>query len=354
MDGTEYTLPITVAGRALPFDRRGRWERYKNGFRRVAVWLCSVLTVCLGYDTLIQLVSSGEAMSLMGVPLVVAGAVLTALYPVSEHKRALRDLQTRWYDEQADKPRLLSGVRIDLYDEYVVRTDLRSTVQLYYRDLTAVCETADGFLLQAGGRELIINSGDLTAEQTTAVARLLRQNASAVYRLKKDAASGLSEPLPVPVLTNTDTILSRGSITLARPMLAERYRQDRMGAITRWILPMTAVLGCTLSCWVSLFDVFAVDLLLLAGGSMALGVLLTVLGSLFGKRKTAVQLVITRDGIGGYANGVSDFLVWSRIRVGTTAYGLWLTFPDDLPLCIPWRCLEHPEAVQQLFNTQFR
>ena len=352
MDGAEYSLPITVAGRVLSFDRRKRWDRHKHGFRRLAVWLMTALTVILGYDTLMQLLASveaGEWTNLIGVPIVAAGAALTVLFAVAERKHDRRRLQTVWYNEQADQPRLLAGIRFDLYDDRVVRSDLRTTVTLYYRELTAVTETADGFLLQAGNRELVISGVDLTPWQVARVAQQLRQAAAAVYRLKKPAVGLLAEALPVPSLTNTDTVFSRGSITLPRPMPTEAYRREQTRLINGWVVPMTGVLGCTLGCWVPLTSNAAIDLLLFTVVSVAVAWLLVRLGSTRGKRPTTVQLVITRDGIGGFANGASEFLVWSRMRAVPTPQALRLTLPDEIPLSIPWRCLEHPEAVQQLF-----
>ena len=353
MEGTQYPMPITVAGRVLSFDRRRRWDRYKNGYRRLTVWLFTVLAVFFGFDTLTQLLSAvgeGDVEFLVGVPIVVAGAVLAILFAAGQSKRGLRDLQTAWYNEQADQARLMAGIRIDLYDDRVVRSDLRSTVTLYYRELTAVTETADGILLQAGNREIVISGVDLTPWQVSQVQLCLREAAAAVYRLKKPTVGQLLEPLPIPVLTVEDTVISRGNITLSRPVPAEMYRRWQMNTVTRWVLPLAAVFGATLACWVALTDWFVVDLLLLVGGSMAIGVLLSLFGSSLGKRRTAVQLVVTRHGIGGFANGASDFLVWSRMRVRLTPQGLRLTLPDNVLLSIPWRCLEHPEAVQQLFS----
>ena len=354
MNGTQQTLRVAVAGRVLSFPERERWDRYKHGFRTLAVWLLTLLVVIFGYDTVMQAFASGEWQYLLVVPIALVGMVMSVVFAVGERKRRRRDLQTQWYNEQADKPRLLAGVLVELYEDRAVRTDLRSTAVLFYRELTAVTETADGFLLQAGNRELVIRSADLTDGQAALVRECLRQAASGVYQYKKTATGRLEQPLPIPVFHSTDAVLSRGSITLSRGVPAERVRRERMRMVLGWVVPMTAVLGHTLACWITVTAVFAVDLLLLTGTSMAVGVLLTVFGSLFGKNRTVVQLAITREGVGGFANGVSEFVVWSRVKASTNNRGLYLFFPDDVPLCIPWRCLEHPEAVQQLFHTQFR
>ena len=353
MEGVSQSLPITVAGRTLSFDRRKRWERYKNGCRRLTVWVITLLVVFFGYDTITQL-AYGNIFDMIGIPIVAAGVVLTVLFAATEPKHSLRDLQTAWYNEQADQARLTAGIRIDLYDDRAVRTDLRSTVTLFYRELTVVTETADGFFLQAGDREIFISGADLTPWQAAQIAERLQSVAAEVFRLKKRTVATLTEPLPLPVLATTDTVISRGSITLARPLPAEQYRRVQMRTVTGWVLPMAAVLGATLGCWMSLFDILVADMLLFAGFCMAAAVLLSLFGSSLGKRKTVVRLVITRDGIGGFANGASDFLVWGRTRVSATAHGLRLTLPDDIPLSIPWRCLEHPEAVQQFLNIEIR
>ena len=354
MDGAQQTLLFSTAGRVLPFSVRRQWDQLNNRLRSWTVWLVCLLTVILAYDTLLQLLSSGEAQRLIAVPFVVAGGVLTALFAVGERKARLRALQTGWYNEQADKPRLLSGVLIELYGDRAVRTDLRTTATVYYRDLTAVIETANGFLLLAGSREVVINSADMTPEQTAMVAEILRREAGAVYQYKQAAVGRMAQPLPLPLFESTDAIVSRGTITLSRGVPAEQTRRQRVRLLTAWILPMTAVFGCTLACWVSLTQTFVLDLLLLMGTSMAVGVLLTAFGWLFGNRRMTVQIAITREGIGGFAGGVSEFLVWGRVRVRLTERGLHLTFPDDIPLCIPWRSMDDPTAVQQFFNTQSR
>jgi hypothetical protein len=354
MEQTDRALYILTAGRLPSWQEREHWRRVMNGSRTLCAVLMVLLTLFFGYDAVVTAASSGHWPQVLTTMIVVLAAGFTIIFFLARQSHLVRsDMQTRWYDEQADKKRLEAGHTVALYGDRAVRTDLRGAVTMEYDRMTACVETMYGFRLTAGSLSILIRSDDLTAEEVYRIRLHLQQRLPAgLYRKKGDAVPRLRESLPIPRFQNDDEILSRAALTLRQPWLNSRRQRQINTVIRGFVIPAMAIYGTALASQVYIIGEYFLDLLLFCGGCILGSVLLIRALCAFGKKKTPLSLAFTRDGLAGFSGGCSFFTVWERIRLKEEKKGVRAVFADGDHLLIPWNNMEQPDAVKQLIQTR--
>lgn len=345
MDYT-HDAPIVTAGRPAVFPEREYWQRLHTVGRRVAVILITVLTLMFAYEALLVLPYSDSIADIVATCLVVIpAAVGVALYPVRVRKSARRALQTVWYNEQADKACLTSGCTFTFYGDRVVRTDLRGETVLYFDRITLFTETIHGFYLQAGTTDMLLRAADLTAEQAVAIRIHLRSHIPPQrIRVKGQVQARLAAPLSLPVFESRDRVLARASVKLVRST-----HQPLREWMQQFVLPAMIVYGTVIAQVWPLVYFYPVNLLLVCGVCVIVGVLLTTWFA-GNDKKVPVLLAFTQEGLAAFAGGQSYFLVWERLRLHATPHGIWVISPDGGRMFVPFQTMDNPDPVRQLIK----
>ncbi|MBR2338006.1 MAG: hypothetical protein IKA63_00890 [Clostridia bacterium] len=363
MDNNEYTsspdtaLYIVTAGRSPSWPERERWQKTMHGSRSLVWILALILTLFFAYDAVVTAVTSlGSSPSwwmvleLLAILLVaVGGTVWLCFFPMMYNHRLRNELQTQWYDSQADRKRLEAGYTIGFYGDRVVHTDVRGATVLYYPQITACVETADGIALSSETVYILVRAQDLTAQQLLYIREHLRERlAPSVFRIKAVPLAYLQEPLPVMPFQNDDAVIAHGTIAL--PRRGTLYRQRLRTVTVNFLIPAMLVYGAALTAYLPVTGSKLLDLLIFCGGMLA-GACLLVRGlTLFGKKRTRCELAFTREGLASYRDGVTGFSVWERVRVTLLKKGVYLQFFDGTHLTVPWKTIDQPDAVREHFT----
>lgn len=344
----DQALYLLTAGRLPTWPEREHWQRLLNRNRRLCLVIIVLLTAFFAYYILTGLTAGVHwTRALITIVIMAAASVTVILSPTMRNHRIRNQMQTTWYDEQADRKRLAAGYTVALYGDRVVRTDLRGATTLFFDRITSCTETPQGFCLMAGSATVLIRSADLTYDQITTIRDHLRARLpGSVFRVKGEAVACLTEPLPIPFFDNTDVVISRATMVFRRPWLRSRRLRELRALQNTVVVPAMLVYGTALADLMTVTGTFLLDLLLFCGGAVIGGILLTRLLTAFGGKPTTVYLAVTREGLAAYGGGRHFFTVWERCRPTAEKGGLRVQFADGNTLFIPWSCFEQPEAIQ--------
>lgn len=344
MESTTQT-PLVIAGRPPSFAERQYWQRLHSGLRRAAVWLMAGITAYFAYSAWVTVFYMTFWEAIITAAVLIVPTVLMLWFPLYDGHQRENALKTAWYNEQADKLCLSAGYTVTLWDDCVVKTDLRGETTVPFARVTLCTETIHGFYLQAGTTDVLIRSADLTTEQVTTLrARLQTALPRERYRQKSPAIACLREALPIPAFQNDDVVVARAAVNMPSSRNRKRLDMARMFAA-----PAGVIYGAMVAQTVTVTAYYLLDLLILCavGAALLYGLLFVLSAKAKGDVKT-VHLALTRDGVASFCGGQHFFLAWERIKVEHRYYSMRMYFPGGDRLRIAYAQFDDPEAVRQI------
>ncbi len=345
MEYNTQGLYMVLAGRFASWQERTYLYKIRSSMRRAV----EVLFVLAGLLFAFEAYSYAEIEKKIDVVVCtlligLVTAIMLIWFLFWEKHQQQSALQTQWYDEQADKTLLFFGCMYSLYDDRIVYADCRCQKTLYWKNITVCLETPFGFLVETDSVSIYIRAADLTSEQAEEVRiYLCEHDQNACYRKKATLYGRLSDPLPLPVFENEDEVITRAQIVYRD---RASFGQSRVrGLYEKLVFPVSMICGTIFAEFLTITDIFFVDLLLFCVGFIAISGILTVWLSATKSKKRLLSIAFTGEGIALSENGNSFFVMNSRIRRKITKKVLLLTFSNGTILSVPLANIEDAEKI---------
>lgn len=334
---------LVVAGRFLTGQEEERWQRLLRDPAQSLLYV--ILFVLLGFFS-IQAADAAIKIDWRIPSLIfplIAGCLWFLIAQMLRTRRRKRQaLENVWLERWQDHRMIRAGCMISLYKDHAAYSTMRGSNILPYAEVTHYLESVDGILIGNGHVVICFRSADMTAGQLIAIRRFLKEHITPrIYRVKESATPLLNEPLPTVRFANFDTVITHAT---AIPAEDPQEFQESLGMV----LPQMAIYGLTPALLTALTPWPLLNCLIICGGFLLLGLLLTYLAvRLKSRNREAVRLAFTKEGVARQQNGVVSFAVHGRYQLTASDVGVTIRYMSGEQLEIPWSAIEDPDALKR-------
>lgn len=348
-------LRILVAGREPTLPEYEEIARLSSGHGTTLAAAMALLVLLFGWMAIVDAAFRGNrAVISATILLVLASILLLVMGLVAGKVRMDRKRRMVYFTQMAD-PETAQGRKLEFYDDRIEAVSARGTSVLPFSEVTAYIETRQVIALISGELGVFIRGQDLTAYDAGLIRAFLSARVPAkLVRIKAALAPCLSQPLPIPVLSNRDEVLARAQVPYSAAA-ERRTRGRRLLSTLPAVLPMLLLLGTAMAQYLFLTNWFLLDTAVFFAGFTAVYLLAGLLFLAAAPRRPTdgtdgvLHLAVTRDGIAFCRKGMAGFAVRACVRPVKASGGVRLILPYT-SCFIPESAMEQPAQFRAVLG----
>lgn len=348
-------LRILVAGREPTLLEYEEIARLSSGHGTTLAAAMALLVLLFGWMAIVDAAFRGNrAVISATILLVLASILLLVMGLVAGKVRMDRKRRMVYFTQMAD-PETAQGRKLEFYDDRIEAVSARGTSVLPFSEVTAYIETRQVIALISGELGVFIRGQDLTAYDAGLIRAFLSARVPAkLVRIRAALAPCLSQPLPIPVLSNRDEVLARAQVPYSAAA-ERRTRGRRLLSTLPVVLPMLLLLGTAMAQYLFLTNWFLLDTVVFFAGFTAVYLLAGLLFLAAVPRRPAdgtdgvLHLAVTRDGIAFCRKGMTGFAVRTCVRPVKASGGVRLILPYT-SCFIPESAMEQPAQFRAVLG----
>ena len=351
MVNEQYTerLRILLAGRPLPYAEAMRWQHVLSRQRRFFPVLCITLLVFLALEMLFSLPFMLQdypmlpLLVLLAVELTVA-AVAVLFLAMNVPKQAAEE-QWEWYN--ADQAARDGGVRIEFYETYLAMITRRSRLVMLFAEIVACVETEDGIALNDGKQWIVLRAQDMIDFDAKIVkAYLIERLGGDRVHSKAPMRAALTTPLPIPQPVSAPSAIVTATVPYQKTELYRRAEKAKRRRVSLLAVLMGATCGSLLPMNMEITPWLSLDLLILCGGGILFGWLVSLLVfAWYRPKKQPLTVAFYEDGVQIEVGGIRRFCVKEKLYMTAKNQQVMLQLGAKKKIHIPLSAADQPNVL---------